>query len=58
MFRRAANVIARLEDALVFNGFEGYDPDYPDDDDGNGAALPYGSPNAGERIWGGKADGL
>ena len=27
LFRRAANVIARLEDALVFNGYAGYDPD-------------------------------
>ena len=58
LFRRAANIIARLEDALVFNGFEGYDPDEHDDDDGNGAALPYGSPNRGEQIWGGRADGL
>jgi uncharacterized linocin/CFP29 family protein len=56
LFRRAANVIARLEDALVFNGFVGYDPDYP----GNAGnpALPYNSPNAGEQIWGGKAAGL
>lgn len=54
LFRRAANVIARLEDALVFNGFAGYDPD----DGGNVAALPYNSPDAGEQIWGGKAAGL
>ncbi len=56
LFRRAANVIARLEDALVFNGFAGYDPDDP----GNAGdpALPYNSPDAGEQIWGGEAAGL
>jgi len=54
LFRRAANVIARLEDALVFNGFAGYDPD----DDGNPADLPYRAPDVGEQIWGGKASGL
>jgi len=56
LFRRAANVIARLEDALVFNGFGGYDPDDPRTV--RNPALPYNSPNAGEQIWGGRAAGL
>ena len=55
LFRRAANIIARLEDALVFNGFDGYDPD---DRGKRCPALPYGAPNVGEQIWGGKAAGL
>jgi Encapsulating protein for peroxidase len=54
LFRRAANIVARLEDALVFNGFAGYDPD----DDGSGWTLPYGAPDRGEQIWGGTAKGL
>src|SRR5437660_12878988 len=33
VFRRAANIIARLEDALVFNGYKGYDP-------GQGGSTP------------------
>src|ERR1700732_5264378 len=45
LFRRAANVIARLEDALVFNGFAGYDPD----DGGTSAKLPYRAPDVGEQ---------
>ena len=53
LFRRAANVLARLEDALVFNGYAGYDPDLmpprpvP--------PLPRGAPDVGEQIWGGTA---
>ena len=55
LFRRAANIIARLEDALVFSGFKGYDPDVG----GSGIPdLPHGSPNVGEQMWGGKAAGL
>ena len=54
LFRRAANIVARLEDALVFNGYKGYDPD------GGGSAppLPYGAPDKGEQMWGGRASGL
>ena len=54
LFRRAANIIARLEDALVFSGYKGYDPD------GGGRVpdLPHGAPNVGEQMWGGKAAGL
>jgi hypothetical protein len=54
LFRRAANVVARLEDALVFNGFSGYDPD----EGGAPADVPYLAPNVGEQIWGGEAAGL
>jgi hypothetical protein len=52
LFRRAANIIARLEDALIFNGFAGYDPDgippLPPT-----PRLPRGAPNIGEQMWGG-----
>ena len=48
LFRRAANVLARLEDALIFNGQPG--PNTP---------PTFGAPNAGEKIYGGeKWDGL
>ena len=54
LFRRAANIVARLEDALVFSGFEGYDPDVG----GRVPHLPHGAPNVGEQMWGGSAHGL
>ena len=54
LFRRAANIVARLEDALVFNGFDGYDPDVG----GTVPDLPYGAPDVGEQMWGGSAHGL
>jgi hypothetical protein len=54
LFRRAANIIARLEDALVFSGYKGYDPDVG----GRVPDLPHGAPNVGEEMWGGKAAGL
>ena len=54
LFRRAANIIARLEDALVFSGYKGYDPDVG----GTVPDLPHGAPNVGEQMWGGKAAGL
>jgi hypothetical protein len=48
LFRRAANVLARLEDALIFNGQPA--PDSP---------PKYGAPGAGEKIYGGENwDGL
>lgn len=57
LFRRAANVLARLEDALIFNGYEGYDPDgIPPPPPP--PPLPRGAPNIGEQIWGGAAQGL
>lgn len=48
LFRRAANVLARLEDALIFNGQPAAN------------TLPtFGAPNVGEEISGGeKSDGL
>jgi Encapsulating protein for peroxidase len=54
LFRRAANVIGRLEDALVFSGYYGYDPDGDDD----APPLPNGAAGVGERMWGGRANGL
>jgi len=54
LFRRAANIIARLEDALVFSGYKGYDPDVG----GTVPDLPHGAPKVGEQMWGGKAAGL
>jgi len=47
LFRRAANVIARLEDALIFNGYGGYDAD-----------LPHGAVDIGQKIWGPETVGL
>jgi hypothetical protein len=54
LFRRAANIVARLEDALVFNGFAGFDPDVG----GRVSDLPHGAPDVGEEMWGGSALGL
>jgi Encapsulating protein for peroxidase len=54
LFRRAANIVARLEDALVFSGFDGYDPDVG----GRVPDLPHGAPKVGEQMWGGSAQGL
>ena len=48
LFRRAANVIARLEDALIFNGYGG-------DEDSD---LPDGAVDIGEKIRGPETDGL
>ena len=44
LFRRAANVIARLEDALIFNGYHG--------------ELPDGAAGIGEEIRGPETNGL
>jgi uncharacterized linocin/CFP29 family protein len=49
LFRRAANIIARLEDAFVFNGRK---PGAGPDDD---PLLPDGAPDMGEEICGGKS---
>lgn len=54
LFRRAANMLARLEDALIFNGYAGYDPDA----DGEVPPLPHGAPPGVEVIWGPETDGL
>ena len=56
LFRRAANVIARLEDALVFNGFRRIRPGRPRKC--GFRICPTAAPNVGEQIWGGKAAGL
>ena len=46
LFRRAATIIARLEDALVFSGFKGYDPD-----GGGRVRICPQHPNVGEEVW-------
>ena len=55
LFRRAANIIARLEDALVFNGLQRIRPRRRRK---RPATLPHGAPDKGEQIWGGEASGL
>jgi uncharacterized linocin/CFP29 family protein len=54
LFRRGANVLARLEDALIFNEYAGYDPNVDDEP----PELPYGAADIGEVIWGPRSTGL
>jgi uncharacterized linocin/CFP29 family protein len=60
LFRRAANVIARLEDAWIFNGYGGYEhPELPDGAANSGQPpLPDGPANMGQEIRGPATDGL